>query len=252
MNNIKNKLDKVCSRYRAVAADAIFLDDIIVVPVKGGALHLVFDKDCNILGIDNINNPDYYKPWKDYFIDKYSPNKKDEEDDMFLDLMSDSFTSYSLGMIQNISNKTYFSTKNCFFKGKLIDDKYLEELLSYFAFLGEEIKFYSQVNFWMQKMGYEVPNIPTYIGSIMDELDHYIDYCINLNKRPFECDFISSIGQSNLSINPNIIINLFNQVLREKGYEIDYEKNCLKRIEKEDKNDIDISDISMRLIKLMK
>ena len=59
MNNIKNKLDKVCSRYRAVAADAIYLDDIIVVPVNGGVLHLVFDKDCNILGIDNINNLDY-------------------------------------------------------------------------------------------------------------------------------------------------------------------------------------------------
>ena len=251
MNNIKNKLDKVCSRYKAVAADAIFLDDIIVVPVKGGALHLVFDKDCNILGIDNINNQKYYKSRNDYFIDKYSPNK-DEGEEVLPDLMSDSFTSYSLSMIQNIYNKTFFSTKNCFFKGKLIDDKYLEELLSYFSFLGEEIKFYSQVNFWMQKMGYDVPNIPTYIGSIMDELDHYIDYCINLNKRPFECDFISSIGQSNLSINPNIINNLFNQVLREKGYEIDYEKNCLKRIEKEDKNDIDISDISMRLIKLMK
>lgn len=249
MNNIKNKLDKVCSRYRAVAADAIYFDDIIVVPVKGGALHLVFDKDCNILGIDNINNPDYYKPKKDYFIDKYSPNKKDEEDDMCLDLMGDSFTSYSLSMIQNISNKTYFSTKNCFFKGKLIDDKYLEELLSYFSFLGEEIKFYSQVNFWMQKMGYDVPSIPTYICSIMDELDHYIDYCIGLNKRPFECDFISSIGQSNLSINPIIISNLFNQILREKGYEIDYENNCLKRIEKE--NDMDISETSMKLIKMM-
>ena len=89
MSEIKNKLDKVCSRYKAVAADAIFLDDIIVVPVKGGALHLVFDEDCNILGIDNINNQKYYKSRNDYFIDKYSPNK-DEGEEVLPDLMSDS------------------------------------------------------------------------------------------------------------------------------------------------------------------
>lgn len=243
MNNIKNELDNVCGRYKVIASDALHFTDIIVVPVRGRDLYLVFDKNCNVLGIDNIkiSNTDN-SMINDYFTNKYKPNKVENGED----LMSRDFTSYSLRLIQNISNKTFFSAKYCIFNGELIVDKYLEELLSYFSFLGQEIKFYSQVNFWMQKMGYDVPDIPSYINSILDELDHYIESCINLNNIPLEYDFMSSIGQSNISINPNIISNLFNFYLGEKGYEIDYENNCLKRSDKS--SGLNVSDISKKLI----
>ena len=91
--------------------------------------------------------------------------------------------------------------------------------------------------------------IPTYLNSIMEELDYYIEYCISINKRPFESDFITAIGQSNLCINSHIINNIINYSLREKGYEIDYDNNCLKKLDKE--NDLDISEVSMKLVKLM-
>lgn len=245
----KDRLEKICKRYNVSAENAKYLDNIIVVPVDRNDLYLVFDNNCQILGIEKYDED---KSIKDYFEKKYNPDAV-EEDDICLDVMSDSFNSYSLSVIQDISNKCYFAgaTKEsyCFFNGKMIEDKNLEELISYYALLGKEISYYSQVNLCMQRLGYDVPDIPTYLNSIMEELDYYIEYCISINKRPFESDFITAIGQSNLCINSHIINNIINYSLREKGYEIDYDNNCLKKLDKE--NDLDISEVSMKLVKLM-
>ena len=136
-----------------------------------------------------------------------------------------------------------------FFGSKLIDDDYLVELLSYFDFLNFEIDNYSSMSLGMQRMGYNMPDITSYINSILDKLDSYIDNCISKNRKPVADEFITIIGQENLSVNKVVLRNIFNYSLREKGYEVIPNLNGLIDISEDDK--IDTSELSMRLIKMM-
>lgn len=245
---VKNAmLERVCKRYNASIGNAEYLDNIIIIPVKKGSLYLIFDKNCNILGIDSYDNSGSCKSKEEFFEKKYN-NSDGKEDNIFLDMMNGSFDYSSLSMIQNISNNTYFSTKYCFYKGEMVSDKYLEELISYFAFLGKEIKYYSQIELCMKKMGYDAPDIPIFLNAIMVELDNYINNCTKLNMIPLVDEFIYFIGQGDLEINKKILKNIFNYSLRDKGYEMDCSTNHLVMID--DELDLDI--LSKKFIKMMK
>lgn len=240
---------RVCYCYGFDAEYSLFLKNIIIVPGDKNNLYLIFDNKCNILGIEEYNKKDGIS-YVEYFQKKYNLFFDNDQDDMFVDLMSDSFEYFTLSMIQDIAKRCYFcETDRCLFDKNIIEDKYLEELLSYFKFLDLELHNYSYISCSMQKLGYNVPDFITYLKSIVEKLDMYINLCIEQNKIPYPVDFITFLSQSNLKILPKMLDNIFNLLLREKGYEKDYESKKLKEIGQDE--NFDVSEISMKLIKIM-
>ena len=94
-----------------------------------------------------------------------------------------------------------------------------------------------------------MPDITSYINSVIDKLDSYIDNCISQDRKPVVDEFITILGQGNLSINKVVLRNIFNYLLREKGYVSDSTLDRLIDISEDDK--IDTSELSMKLIKMM-
>ena len=168
MNEKKELLGKICYKYGANADESVFLNDIIFVPLNVNSLYLIFDSNCNIIGVDKYQNDDY--SINNFFEKKYCFNCEEDSDNIVPDLMSDSFNNYSLSIIQNISNNCYFTSSNsknnsyCMFNNKIIEDEYLIELLSYFSFLGCELNYYSYYSCSIQKMGYDAPDFITYLA----------------------------------------------------------------------------------------
>ena len=52
IESLKEKLKRVCSNYGVNSEYAIFRDNIIIVPDDGNDIYLVFDNNCNILGVE--------------------------------------------------------------------------------------------------------------------------------------------------------------------------------------------------------
>ena len=250
----KDNLRIACSYYGANAEKALYRDNIIVVPDDEKDIYLIFDNNCHILGIEKYAMNDELSFWN-HFEGKYNYTKNNDEDEICPDLMSDSFDTYFLSTIKDIARRSYFSNydndqaTHCFFGGKLLDDDYLIELLSYFYFLDYEINTYSSMSLGMQRMGYDMPDITTYINSVVEKLDSYIESCISRNEKPIADDFITILGQENLSVNRVVLRNIFNYLLREKGYETDPNLNRLIEISEDSKTDT--SELSMKLIKMM-
>lgn len=253
IESLEEKLKMVCSNYGVNSEYALFRDNIIIVPDDGNDIYLVFDKNCNILGVERyIKNCNV--SFIDYFEDKYDYTKEND-DEICPDLMSNAFDTYFISMTKEMAGKSYFSNydndnaTHCFFKGKLIDDNHLIELISCFEFLNYEINNYSKISLGMQRMGYDMPDITSYINSVLDKLDSYIDNCISQNRKPVADEFITILGQGNLSVNKVVLRNIFNYLLREKGYVSDSTLDRLIDISEDNK--IDTSELSMKLIKMM-
>ena len=107
IESLKEKLKRVCSNYGVNSEYAIFRDNIIIVPDDGNDIYLVFDNNCNILGVERyIKN--YNVLFIDYFEDKYDYTKEND-DEICPDLMSNSFDTYFISMTKEIAGKSYFS-----------------------------------------------------------------------------------------------------------------------------------------------
>ena len=249
----KKMIRRSCNRYGVDAENAIMGNNTISVPVGVNDLYLVFDNDCNILEIDKFNSKDK-EIVKCYFDTRYSiDNYKKENYDCFdindidnyiltliqnvsdnlFDLMKVDY--FLLSLTQIISDKCTFEGICCKLNGEKVADNFLREQLSYYKFLGEEIKYYSKFSLGMQKMGYDMPSILNYINSLIGQLNTYIDTCIEENRRPYAFGFLFSIGQGDLSVEEIVLDNIFVTLLRDKGYEIDYMNNSVKKIDNAEK-----------------
>ena len=52
LEDIKDRLKRVCDYYGVNSEYALFRDNIIIVPDDGNDIYLVFDNNCNILGVE--------------------------------------------------------------------------------------------------------------------------------------------------------------------------------------------------------
>ena len=171
------------------------------------------------------------------------------------------FESFSLKQIVDISNRVEIIETNhghssdMIVNGNLVDGEnnmtYIG-LLSYIKILGNEIKEYYLNSYHMCMMGFDYPNVFTYINAFMDNIDECINKSINDSERPFPIDILRYTGKTKLLDEYGTpLYGVIDLLMRQKGVQAKSGFEHYKEIEPVSESDVDLSILSGKLIKIL-
>lgn len=217
-------------------------------------IYVLFDKNYNTICIEKCDWIVDYEDLTNFVKTKYKTYSSLADKFSFERKFSYPFESYTLKQIIDLSNRVEIMETNhghtlCTrVNGDWYDRNYGEneenfQLLSYIKFLGEEIKQYFLLNYHMQTMGFEVPDVYSYVRSLISKVNVCVDYHLEYNKRPWPSDILSSIGQNYRDLNMDgMLYDVADLLMREKGFKV--KNGSLDKIEKielqEKKKDLSI------------
>ena len=127
------------------------------------------------------------------------------------------------------------------------------QLLTYIKFLGEEIKEYFELSYHMLSMGFEMPDVYEYVGTLINKINNCVDINLKNNKRTWPSDIIKSIGKNTRESDMNgILYDITNLLIDNKGFKIKSGSiDELEKIEENNKNK-DLSIIAKALLEILK
>ena len=172
------------------------------------------------------------------------------------------FQDFSLQQIIQLANRILICeannghTSNIFLNGELVEDEHDSvyiSLLLYIKFLAQQIEKYFINLSQMKMMGYEYPDVYSYITKLINNIDKCIDTNIKKGKRPFPIDIIKYLGQDIEKIEEYNyeLYKIIDLLLKQKGVKIKGGFERYKEIEITDKDTTDLSDISIKLLKIL-
>ena len=95
------------------------------------------------------------------------------------------------------------------------------QTLSYVKFLGEEIKQYFLMNYHMQSLGFEVPNVYDYVKLLMSRVNECVDFHLSHNRRPWPSYILSGLGQNYRELKMDgILYDVADLLMRERGFKV--------------------------------
>lgn len=95
------------------------------------------------------------------------------------------------------------------------------QTLSYVKFLGEEIKQYFLMNYHMQSLGFEVPNVYDYVRLLMSRVNECVDFHLSHNRRPWPSYILSGLGQNYRELKMDgILYDVADLLMRERGFKV--------------------------------
>ncbi len=219
--NISN-LSQKCSKYGLPYQNANTYDDIILVSTPTKGLYVILDENYNTIGVEKITSQNLEEFVSDFY-EKYSTNSKRFDYPFenytlknFIDLAND---INIIGANHGNSNYTRINGK-WYDRSKHKNDEYFK-LLSYVKFISEEMKMYFLTSYHMQVMGFEFPDIYSYVNSLMKNMTTYINQQIASDQRPWPIDILSSIGQNNANLNfDSMLYDIADLLMKQKGIKV--------------------------------
>lgn len=195
-----------CCEYGLDWLDFEIYDDVIMLHTPKSGIYVLLDNNYNVMGIHVVEPANIYPP-NEYIArtNKMIYNKVDEREGRSF---SSPFQNFSLKQIVDAASSIEIRETNHGHSSELLingltvndnlSDNYLG-LLSYIKFLGEQIKQYFLNAYHMKMMGFEYPDVYSYINRIM----YNIDECLRKNAgkdRVLPIDIIEYLGQNRKTI----------------------------------------------------
>ncbi len=253
-NELKNDINFVqkCNKYGLDFDNFNIYENVIILNSPKKDIFVLLDENYNTIGILNMKGAvgmleDYVLEYKEMF------NSLNERNGLFFPYP---FQDFTLREIVELSNRIDRHNNDLIINGKLAIEEgnsiYIS-LLSYIKFLGQQIEQYFLNYYNMMMMGFEYPDIYSYIRSLMSNINKLITLNIEEKKRPFPIDIIKYLGQNRenaekYSIELYKIIDL---LLKENGYEIQGGFEHYREIRKIETENIDLSIFAMDLLKIL-
>lgn len=209
---------RACLKYGLDWKNFEICGDVIVLNTKNSNLYVLFDKNYNTIGVEN--KPESIE-LEEFIKSKYSVSKTNMFDYPFED--------YSLMDIVELSNKieivqsNHGHTNNLRINGKLYNDSYNNsvQILYYIKFLGEEIEQYFLHSYHMQMIGFEVPDVYSYIRNIIDKINECINIYTQELRRPYPSAVLDYLGQAYEKERYfDVLYDVISLLLREKGLQV--------------------------------
>lgn len=211
------KFKQKCNKYGLDYESFEIYDNVILLNTKTPNLYVLFDKNYNTIGIEKTEEKiEELIKIKYYEYSNYTDNKA------YREIFPYPFENYTLKNILDLYNlldtKDNYSGINIIGDTKIKGDYY--QLLSYIKFLGEEIEQYFVLNYHMKTLGFNTPDIYEYTKTLIEKLNECIDYYLNNNIKPLQSYILNGIGQNNQLKNDEILYNVIDLLIRDKGYKI--------------------------------
>ncbi len=198
---------KKCLDFGTYFEDFDIYNDVIILNTRKKDIFVLLDEHFNIIGIPKVEHYNASKTMQDYAISyKELYNRVNQEEGIsFLY----PFQNLSLMQIVELSKRISIYETNhghsfdMIVNGEMVNDEYnsvYTSLLLYIKFLGEQIDEYFKNLYQMRMMGFEYPDVYTYIKSIM----YNINECIKINaekcNKPVSIEIIEYLGQDKKNI----------------------------------------------------
>lgn len=228
INDIKFK--QRCGLYGLDCENCEIYDDVILLNTPTRALYVLFDKNYKTIGVELIDYLIY--PSKESFVrNKYYEYSNSASYMPFEDGFDYPFENFTLKHIIDLSNRIEIIENNqghsliTRVNGESYDrgnnKKEYFQMLSYVKFLGEEIKRYFLMNYHMQSLGFEVPNVYDYVRLLMSRINECVDFHISHNRRPWPSYILSGLGQNYRELKMDgILYDVADLLMSQKGYKV--------------------------------
>lgn len=251
------KFIQLCHKFGLNDFDFEIQGNLIVLKVPNQDIYVFLDSNYNIVTMEQYG----FKPDIDICNGLYYSYANFNGIHMNSEGIGDPFSKFTLKQITDIANRVNTVEKssgyNCMIEINGIwyeadrENKYLQ-LISYVKFLNEEIKLYWETTYPLRSMGFEVPDVYTYLKTIIRKINECLSIYESNNRRPRPIDIMTYIGQRPIYINSdnnkgtdlkidgslNDIIDL---LMNEKD----------KEIFNDHKNSSSLSDLALNLLELL-
>lgn len=251
----KTKFRYNCGIYRLDWRNFEIYGDVILINTPKEDLFVLFDKNYNTIGVEkkplNISKEQFVK-------DKYFEYCNFTDTLPFGLNLGYPFEEYTLKNIIDLSNRIQAISSN---HGhslmiKVNGDWYESEpsddtlpLLSYIKFLGEKVKQYFLFKYQFNELGFDIPDIYSYLASLIEHIDQCVEKSIEQNKRPLPKDILSYIGeQGKGSEFDGLLYDVADLLMQDKGIRV--KPGNSQELEKlKSKNDLSL--LATKLLKLL-
>lgn len=221
MDITNSKFRLMCNRYGLDKTKAIDCCNVIVVPGRKNSVYVIFDKDYNVVDV-RVNDID------ENIYDTFDRIYENYNDDHISDIAicTDDYsvdTKISLGTIIKLTDKykydINYSTTSIKPEDNLND--YQKNFIHFLAFLRAVGDKYNQLRYQMLSYGFDFPELISYIKMTINDLNCYINDCIENNKKLSADEFIDLSGQINMFLRyRDNIDEAINLLLKIKGYDM--------------------------------
>lgn len=217
-----------CGEYGLYWENAEIYGNVILIntPIEG--LYVIFDKKYNTIGVEKNE----YQDEKQFINDFYKRYSEFTDLLPFGESFDYPFQNYTLKNFIDLANRIdilesnhghSISTKingEWYNRSSQENEEYFQ-LLSYVKFISEEIKMYFLQNYHMQAMGYEMPDVYSYVRALIKNINASINYQIENNQRPWPADILSSIGQNNRKLNfDDMLYDIADLLMKQNGVKV--------------------------------
>ncbi len=229
-------------------------NDIIILNSPKTDIFVLLDDNYNTIGIHKLNNSNQMKSIEEYAIkyrDLYNYVDYNNESNLLYP-----FQNFSLKQIADLAKRVDFYNNHIIVNGKYVVDGHENtyiSLLAYIKFLGMQIEQYFLNAYQMKILDFEYPEVHSYLKSIMINIDECINMHIDKKTRPFPIDIIQHLGQDKEEIEKwnKELYKIINLLLNEKGFKIVEGFEQYRDIETIEKNEMNLSDLSLNLLKIL-
>lgn len=237
-------------------------DDVILLNTPTLGLYVLFDKNYNTIGVEFIDFS-RFSDKEELARTKYYEYSNFAGPMPFEDGFDYPFENFTLKHIIDLSNRIEIIEDNqghsliTWVNGESYDRSNNKEqeyfkTLSYVKFLGEEIKQYFLINYHMQSLGFEMPNVYDYVKLLISKVNECVDFHLSNNRRPFPSYILSGLGQNYRELKMDgILYDVAELLMSERGFKVKSgSPDEIERInESEEKKDLSI--VANSLLKIL-
>lgn len=261
-NELINDIDfrKACTAYGLDWQSFNVYENIIILNTPKKDVLVLLDEDYNTIGIPKIEHSSPARTIEEYAIEYKELYDYVGKEGKFI--FPYPFQNFSLKQIVELANRVCIYETNhghssdMIVNGEFVNDEHdsvYTSLLSYIKFLGQQIEQYFMNLYQMKMMGFQYPDVYQYISSIMNNISECIDANIQKGNRPFPIDIIKYLGQDRKNIEKydHELYRIIDLLLKQNGIKVKGGFEHYRELERTDKDIVDLSNISMQLLKLL-
>ncbi len=225
--------------------------DIIILNSPKKDIFVLLDANYNTIGIHKLEYNNQMKS-----IEEYATKYRDLYNYVDYNNKPYHFQNFSLKQIVDLASRVDFYNNHVIVNGKYVlddhDNIYIS-LLAYIKFLAMQIEQYFLNAYQMKILGFEYPEVHSYLKSIMVNIDECINMHIDKKTRPFPIDIIEYLGQDKNNVEKwsTELYEIIKLLLNEKGFKVEGGFEHYKDIETIDKYEINLENLSSNLLKIL-
>ncbi len=240
-----------CTKYGIPWDNPRVFEDMIILDTPKKNIFVLEDEHYNTIGIyekiDKLNEIMTVSERLRYYKQNYKSTR---------DKLVYPFQRTSLSQLVRLSNRVSYLGNNIIVNGEILKDgknsQHIKVLL-YMSFLGGQVEQYFKNLYQMKMMGFDYPDVFTYVNKTINDVNECIDKCIKEKRRPWPVDIINYLGQDpkNVSKYEHELYAIIELLLSQKGAKIGNGFDHYDEISLTDKDTTNLTNISIELLKIL-